>query len=257
MSGNLVEVSVPMPTPAAEQRAQAALDAAQSLVIATPEQYETGAEQLKAIKAKAREIDEARKSLKRPIDEAAARIQAFFKPPLEFLSQAEGIVKSKLTAYQQEQERIRREEQRKAEDAARKERERLERQRLAAEAKAREKEAELRRQAAEADAAERAKIEAKMRAEAEKAAAKQAELEQREAAVTAPVIHREAPKVAGISTRTVYKFRIKDPAAIPREYLAVDEAKIRKVVQALKADANIPGVEVYAEEQMASRAASF
>lgn len=254
---NLVELKIEQPDSSASNQAQRALDAAQALVIATPEQYEAGAEQLKVIKAKAREIDEARKSLKRPIDEAAARIQAFFKPPLEFLTKAEGIVKGKLTTYQAEQEKLRREEQARAEEAARKERERLERLRIAAEAKAREKEAELRRQAAEANAAERAKIEAKMQAEADKAAAKQAELDARAASVTAPVIHREAPKVEGLSTRTVYKFRIKDPAAIPREYLAIDEGKIRKVVQALKGDTNIPGVEVYAEESMAARAASF
>lgn len=240
-----------------QAEADQALAVATQYRVTTQSEYSAAGEELTRIKAAQKRLDETRKGLTRPLDESKRRIMDFFRAPAEKLAEAEKAIKSACIGYQQEQERIRREEQRKAEEAARKERERLERQRLAAEAKAREKEAELRRQAAEADAAERAKIEAKMRAEAEKAAAKQAELDARAASVTAPVIHREAPKVEGLSTRTVYKFRITDPAAIPREYLAIDEGKIRKVVQALKADARIPGVEVYAEESMAARAASF
>ena len=240
-----------------QAEADQALAVATQYRVTTQGEYSAAGEELTRIKAAQKRLDETRKSLTRPLDESKKRIMDFFRAPADKLAEAEKAIKSACIGYQQEQDRIRREEQRKAEEAARKERERLERLRLAAEAKAREKEAELRRQAAEASAAERAKIEARMRADAEKAAAKQAELEQREAAVTAPVIHREAPKVEGLSTRTTWKFRISDERAIPREYLAIDEQKIRKVVQALKGDTNIPGVEVYAEESMAARAASF
>jgi hypothetical protein len=58
-----------------------------------------------------------------------------------------------------------------------------------------------------------------------------------------------------VSTREVWKFEITDAAQIPREYLVVDEARIRKVVQALKGDAKIPGVRVYPERQIAAGAA--
>lgn len=240
-----------------QAEADQALAVATEYRVTTQDQYSAAGEELTRIKAAQKRLDETRKSLTRPLDESKKRIMDFFRAPADKLAAAERAIKSACIGYQQEQERIRREEQARAEEAARKERERLERLRLAAEAKAREKEAELRRQAAEADAAERAKIELKMQAEADKAAAKQAELEARAACVTAPVIHREAPKVEGLSTRTVWKFRITDARKLPPEYTLPDEVKIRKVVHALKGDTRIPGVEVYAEESMAARAASF
>ena len=44
-----------------------------------------------------------------------------------------------------------------------------------------------------------------------------------------------------------WNFTITDESLIPREYLMVDEVKIRKVVKALKADTKIPGVRVFDE----------
>lgn len=219
---NLVQLSIPIPSHEAEERAQRALDNARSVNIVTVEQYEAGAAELQAIKGKWREIDDARKEMKRPIDEAAKRVQAFFSKPLAFLEQAESIIKSKLVAYQNEQERLRREEQRKAEEAARKERERLEAQ--------------------AAKAAASGKVE------------KAEQIAERAAAVVAPVIQREAPKVAGIKTREVWQFEVTDPSAVPREYCSVDETKIRKVVGALKGDTKIAGIRVYSENQIASAA---
>ncbi|HLF13209.1 MAG TPA: hypothetical protein VJA26_18570 [Gammaproteobacteria bacterium] len=255
---NLVELSIPTPTNAAAERAQSALAHAQSMNIVTAEQYEAGAMELQAIKGKWREIDEARKQLVKPIDEARKRIQEFFGAPLAFLEKAEGIVKGKLTTFQNEQERIRREEQRKAEEAARKERERLEAQARETERKAREKAAAERRAAEEAAAAGRAEEAARLAERAaateNKAAEKAIELEQRAAAIVAPVIQREAPKVAGLSMRETPKFEIVDASKLPREYLVADESRIRKVVNALKMDANIPGVRVWMDKTPASRA---
>lgn len=240
-----------------QAEADQALAVATEYRVTTQGEYSAAGEELTRIKAAQKRLDETRKSLTKPLDESKKRIMDFFRAPAEKLADAEKAIKGACIGYQQEQERIRREEQRMAEEAARKERDRLERLRIAAEQKAREKEAELRRQAAEANAAERAKIEARMQADADRAAAKQSELEERAAAVMAPVIHREAPKVEGISTRTVWKFRITDARKLPPQYTLPDEVKIRKVVQALKGDTIIPGVEVYAEESMAARAASF
>lgn len=219
---NLVQLSIPIPSNEAEDRAQSALDHARSVNIATAEQYENGAHELQAIKAKWKEIDDARKELKRPIDEAAKRIQAFFGKPLDFLAQAESIIKGKLVAYQNEQDRLRREEQRKADEAARRERERLE------------------ERAAKAAAA--GKVD------------KADELQHAAAAIVAPVIQREAPKVAGLAMRETPKFEITDASKLPREYLMPDEQRIRKVVNALKLDANIPGIRVWLDKTPASRA---
>lgn len=253
---NLVNLSIPTPTNAAGERAQQALAAAESRQIVTAADYEAAGTELQVIKGKAREIDEARKALVKPIDDARKAVQNFFAPPLEWLAKAEAVLKRKLVDYQNEQERIRREEQAKAEAAARRERERLEAAAREAERKAREKAAEERRAAEEAAAAgraaEAAKLQARAAATESKAAEKAEQLEQQAAAVVAPVIQREAPKVAGIKTREVWLFEITDPAAVPREYLMVDESKIRKVVNALKGDTQIGGVRVYADKSLAA-----
>lgn len=218
---NLVDVQIPQPDNSAASKAEQALARAEAMTITTPEMYRAASDELRSIKAKYKEIDEHRKSLKRPIDEAAKRIQAFFAGPLEFLSRAESIIKRKMIEYDREQERIRLEEQRKADEAARRERARLEAQARKAEASG--------------------KVE------------KAAELEQRAAMVTPPVLSRPTPKVEGIAKRTVWRFRIVDPSKVPEQYKTIDERKIAGVVKALGADANIPGVEVYADNVIAAR----
>ena len=231
---------------------------ARTYQVATPEQYSAGAADLQRVKAAQKQLEETRTSITGPMNAALKRVNDFFRAPTERLAGIERTIKGRLVAFADEQERIRREEQRKADEAARKERERLEAQAREAERKAREK-AEADRKAAEAAAAagraaEAAKLAARAAATEEKAAAKAEDLVVRAATTVAPVITREPPKVAGISTREVWKFEIVDANAIPREYLVVDEARIRKVVQALKGDAKIPGVRAYAERQLAASA---
>ncbi len=134
------------------------------------------------------------------------------------LTEAEGIIKRTLVAWTAEQERLRLEEQR----------------RLEAIARQREEEARL----AEALAAEAA-------GDTDEAAA----LMEEAVTVQAPavILPPASPKVAGISYREVWKFRIVDAAKVPREYLTIDETKIGGVVRALKGAANIPGVQVYSD----------
>jgi len=64
----------------------------------------------------------------------------------------------------------------------------------------------------------------------------------------APVIvERTVPKVAGISMRENWKFRIVDEKKIPREFLKADEVKIGGYVRSMKSAGNISGVEIYNE----------
>lgn len=56
--------------------------------------------------------------------------------------------------------------------------------------------------------------------------------------------HRDE-HVANVQPRSAWEFRVVDLAAVPREYLMVDEKKVAKVVKALKADTSIPGIEAY------------
>jgi len=191
--------------------------------VGTAEEYTVAGDELKRIKAAQRKLDELRKKITRPMDAAKKAVLDLFRDPEDKLRQAEAGMKRAMIAYSDEQEQIRREEQRRAEDAARKEREKL-----------------------EAQAARAANAGKDARAEV---------LEQRAAAVVAPIIQREALKVSGVNTREVWQFAVTDDSLIPREFLAVDTVKIGKVVRALKGDTAIPGVRVWAEKQIAAGAA--
>lgn len=232
---------------------------AASYHVTTAEQYQAGADDLKRVKAAQKRLEETRTGLTQPLNEHLRRLNAFFKAPADKLVMIERAIKGALTRFADEQERIRREEQRKAEEAARRERERLEAQAREAERKAREKAAADRAAAEAAAAAGRAEEAAKLAARADATEAKAADkveaLEVRAATVVAPVVSRETPKVAGVATREVWRFEITDPSLVPRQYLVVDEAKVRRVVQALKSDAGIPGVRVWSERQLAAGAA--
>lgn len=199
------------------------LVAAKEYKIATPEAYVASADRLRAIKGIQKQLDDAEKAITKPMNDALKAARDLFRAPKDAAAKAEYLIKQAITAYQAEQRRIEQEKQRQADEAARKERERL---------------AKL--QEAAAKRGDEAKAEA---------------FQERAAAVVAPVVIVEAPKVEGIATRTVWKFEVTDAAKVPREYLVVDETRIRKVVNALKGDCNIPGVRVYSEEQIAASAA--
>lgn len=62
------------------------------------------------------------------------------------------------------------------------------------------------------------------------------------------VIPKSVPKMTGGPVfRTIWKYRILNTSAIPRGYLIPDEIKIGQVVRALKRETSIPGIEVYEE----------
>ena len=73
------------------------------------------------------------------------------------------------------------------------------------------------------------------------ALAKQAE----KAGIDTSLIPMEAPKVEAGDGRALVQtwvFEVVDEAKVPREYLVIDEVKIRKVVQALKDKTNTSGI---------------
>jgi colicin import membrane protein len=162
MAANLVEVITPMPDSSAKTRAEAALERVKSLVIRTHDDYAAAAADLAEVKGQFRAVDKQREELKAPSLEACRRVDSFFKPPLQFLGQAETILKGKLSAYDAEQERLRREEQARLDEIARQERLRKEAEAREVERKAREK-ADAERRAAETQR----QAEAKARREAE------------------------------------------------------------------------------------------
>lgn len=201
----------------------AILAEAESYKVSTPAQYTDASDVLKRIKSHQKKLDETESGITKPINDGLKAIRDLFRGPKERASRAESLVKRAMVAYTEEQDRIRREEQRLADERARKERERLEAQ--------------------AAKALQAGKVE------------KAETLQERAATVVAPVIDRTPPKVAGQSIREVWKFEVTNEALVPREYCSPDDKKIRAVVLALKGGTTIPGVRVYSEKNLASSAA--
>lgn len=255
-----MQVNIPLEAQAEAQQAGAILAEAQTYTITSVGQYEGAAGELKKIKAKAHEIEARRKAITEPMDRAKKEVMDFFRAPLQNLQDAEQAIKGQMIAFDREQQRIRAE----AERVAREEAEKIRRQaeaeaarmeqaarekREKEEAKAREMEAQGRQAEADAkrEAAERTEALRIQQADAKRAAAEQIP--------AAPVVHIEQPKVAGISSSTVWRFEIINPGLIPREYLTPDEKAIGGVVRSLKGRASIPGVRIFEETVMSARRA--
>ena len=176
-------------------------------------------------------IDQAHKSHKALV----ARKRTFTDP----LDTAERTVKGKMSAFMAEEER----------------------KRAAEEARLR-KEAEE-RQRAEAEAARRAEEERRLNEAAALEAAGHQEAAQAliEEPVVVPVapppaviVPSRVPRMAGVSPRETWKFRIIDESKIPREFLMVNESAIGAMVRSQKGQTRIPGVEVYPETVISARA---
>lgn len=203
------------------------------MLIVDADSYRDAASELKAIKAKAKQLEDQRKSLTAPTDELKKRIMDLFRGPLDMLAQAESSIKRSMIAYDQEQERIRREEEARIREAQRKEQERL---RKLAEENAR-KAAEARESGNEAKA-----VQYEARAEEQ--------ITRAETTPTAVVLADARPKVAGISTIEIWHARVTDPAQIPREYMIPNLDMLGRIAKNTKGTIAIPGVEFYAEKTM-------
>ena len=67
-----------------------------------------------------------------------------------------------------------------------------------------------------------------------------------------PIVEKTVPKQAGLAMVTIYKWRLVDINKVPKPYLQlrVNEVAVNQTVKALKAQTNIPGIEVYSEQSM-------
>lgn len=195
---------------------------AKLLTINNAEDYQAAGELLITIKSLRKEIDET-------FDPIISKAHAAHKEAVSKkkqvdapLVEAEGILKPRIAAYLNEQEKKRREEEHRSRlEAAR----RAEEERLAEAIKA------------------------------EEAGAKE-EVEQilnQPTYLPPPVIlPSTAPKISGIASRKTWKFEIIDPKLVPDEYKIVDSVKIGKVVRALGSQCRIPGIQVYEETNISA-----
>ena len=200
--------------------------------IVTTEQYSAAGEKLKGIMALKRKVDAAFDDIIKKAysthREAVAKKKEHEAPLIE----AEGIYKRAMLGFQQDQERIRREQQAKLEEEARKEREKLEARAAKAEEKGKtEKADELRAQAA---------------------------------TVPTPIVQIETPRVASISTRETHRAVVVDQMAllkavvegkVPEGAILANDAFLNAQARLQKSALNYPGVKVVVEQGIASRSA--
>lgn len=204
-----------------DQESNAIVSAAKSLEIVTNDHLLSAGEFLKRIKRAKNVLDETFNDPIRKAHEAHKAMVAAKKQHETPLSDAERVVKRKMGDYTAEQERLRREE-----------------------------EARLRE-------IERQKEEERRLVEAERLEAA-GETESADAVLDAPpapvpvVVPKTTPKVDGVSYRTIWKHRIVEPNAIPRQWLIPDEKAIGAHARSMKDRASIPGVEFYSEQSVAA-----
>lgn len=268
-------ITVATPDSAAlTSNAQRALDSARTMIIDSDAMYQCAADDLAAIKKKAKDLEEQRTGIVKPLNESVKKINDLFRAPLDFLAQAESTIKRAMISYQDEQEKKRKQEEARlraeAEKKAAEERARIEAQRKADEERARIEAERLERERQEAlakgDTVAAAKIEAKAEKAAEVADIKAAASEQQAAAVfVAPVAATIAPPSAkGVSIKGVWKAEVTDKLALvkfvaanPQFLNLLDPAtkEINAIAKALKDNARIDGVKIYEDKSLASRAA--
>lgn len=206
-----------------KQEVTPVIQQAASITVATPEAYKGAADFLKAVKAAQKKVVDFFGPMKKATHDAWKKVTATETETLKPLQDAEATVKTKMLEYSRIEEEKRMAEQRRlqaeADEAARRERERLEKK--AAQYKTEEK--------------------------------RQAALEQA-AAVVAPVIEVASvkPVVVGQSIRKTWKARVIDVAQVPREWMVVNQQALDAFARSTKGAVKIAGVEMYEESTLAS-----
>lgn len=259
----ILETELPEDARAAIAEASVMLGAARKFHISTPNDALRAGEQLRDVVARRKEMEEARFRITRPMDEAKKKVMELFTPALAELTQAERTLKSGIEDYQAEQDRIAAEAQRKADDARRAEQNRLAAQAQAAREKAEAEAAELRRQAAEAESdAERARLEEKADQKIDRAEARAEAIEDRALSMPAAVMQSAAPKLAGISSRTLYNALVTDlmnlcravvNGQVPPVAILPNMVYLNQRATADKMFLSIPGVELEVSTSTATR----
>lgn len=203
---------------AIERESNALVVKANSFDIVNNDVYIEAMEFAKTIKAMQKEVDAAFDPIVKQNHAAWKAAIAQKTKYYEPLEKALKFLDTKGRIFRTEQERLRIEEERKAQELARKEAERL--QKLAEKAKA--------------------------RGDEEKA--ESFEVKAQEAANITPVVAPKVAAVEGIKVRKIWKYRIVNANAIPREYLIPNEVMLGQVARATKGTLPIPGVEFYSED---------
>jgi hypothetical protein len=259
---NLVQISIPTPDGDAASESNKALIYAESFAVVSASDSAKAQEARARLNTRIKILTDARMALTRPIDAAKKTIMDFFAGPIATLTRAKGILDEKVIAYDNEQEQIRKAEQRRLDKIAEDERKRLDNIAAETKRKADAEAEELRKQAAEKEAAGDREAAAKLKAKAgrveEKADAKVEVFEQRASSVVAPIVQAETARIAGTQMRDNWKWRVKDKTKINDAFMmkVTNDAAIDGVVKSMKDEAPSvvgEGIEVYNDRGLASR----
>ena len=189
---------------------------AQSIMINTQADYNNYVHILQMVKGKLKQIDDKRKEITKPLDQAKKSIMDLFRKPLDKLQEVEKIIKNALIIYQDIQENIRKEEENRLRIEAEKERAKLERKAQRIEEKGDVEKAEEIRQEAEI--------------------------------IQAPIVAPKIDKVAGISFREKWYAKITNFKILPDEYKLPDMQLLNKIAQSSQGKLQIAGVEFRSEK---------
>lgn len=218
------------------------------------------ADAIKACAAFAKNATAARVAAKEPYLAAGRAVDGWFAALADPVEKVKARLSALLTDYQKRvaaAERARRE----AEAAElRRQQQEAERQRQEADRLAREARAAARKAEDDKAAAESERLRAEQEARDAKAAADRARADAEkamDAAMEKPAeMSRQRTDLGAVaSLRRTWKFRVTNPAIVPRSFLTVDNAAITAFIKAStnkvthQCDASIPGVEIYADDQ--------
>lgn len=240
--------------------ANACFDNAQALVIDSPMMFELAGVELMELTGKYKELEEKRLKITRPMDEAKKNVMALFKPALERMEQGVGILKGAMLTYQTAEKKKAQAAQAILDEAARKERTRVQSEQREQEEQARQQQ----KLAADLNAAGQCEDAAQAAAKGETAQIMAATLESTAIVISAPVVESEARKVSGISFSGTWKAKVTDKAALLKylsenpaylDWVDVKLAPLHGMAKAQKGAMRIPGVEAYEEANISARRA--
>lgn len=251
--------------------ASATLQAAEAFIVSDAETYQAAGEHMVTIKGRLDAVEAKRVETKADALSLCKKIDALFKPPLDFLTKARGIFAAKRQAWKDKETKRAEEAARILKEAAAREQARLdrlaqekaERALAAAEretAKLREAEQQALAQAQDEEAKRiitegvAAKIEEVKARQEDKAAEILATVPQVPVPVFAPP---EMPKVGGVSDRVAWKHRVVNASLVPPEFTMPDDKKLGQYARAMKERAKVAGVEFYPEPVTAVKGASW
>lgn len=220
-----------------------------SLIVKDQSTYETAILRIKTVETFGNQLNERRLKITRLIDSSKKAVMELFRDPVEQCEAVATDLRTKVNKYHYDMEQARFEEQRKAQQKARAEEDRLRKIKEEQERVLREKEEAKRKEAEKLAKAGKAEEARKAMAEAEKASEKadQRAQEAMNVSVAPVIVDQKVEQPKGVGTTKKWKFEIIDEKLVPSAFRKVDEDKLQKYATSMQGSAEVPGVRFFYE----------